>query len=131
MRLDLDVEQVGHAQVLRPRHALHRADDGRRARAAQHVAQRESRRQRVRVRFVVQQDQHAVGVGEVALVLLHARAGQRSAEFGGERRREQLGEIEVRDLRHHRPQLVVAAALRHAVERAARRAGCRRRRGSP
>ena len=93
-----------------------RADDRRRPRPPQHVAQRQARGQRVRVRLVVEQDQHAVGVGEVALVLLHARAGQRSAELGRERRRQQLGEIEVRDLRHDRAQLVLAAPVRHAVD---------------
>ena len=62
-----------------------RADDRRRPRPAEHVAQRQARGQRVGVRLVVKQDQHAVGVGEVALVLLHARARQRPAQFRGER----------------------------------------------
>ena len=91
-RLDVDVEQVGHPQVLRPRHALHGADDGRRLGAAQQVAQREAAGQRVGIGIVVQQDQHAIGVGEVALVLLHARARQRPAELGEQRRAEQLGQ---------------------------------------
>ena len=111
-RLDLDVEQVGHPQVLRPRDALHRADDRGRARAAQHVAQREARGQRVGIGLVVQQDEHAVRVREVALVLLHAGARERSAELGRERGRQQLGQIEVRDFRDERPEIVLALAVR-------------------
>ena len=93
-----------------------RADDRRRPRPAQHVAQRQAGGQRVRVGLVVQQDQHAVGVGEVALVLLHARARQRSAELGRQRGRQQLRQVEVRDLRHDRAQLVLAAPVGHAVD---------------
>ena len=75
----LDVEHVRHPQVFRPRHALHRADNRRRLRPAQKVSQRESARQRVGIGIVVQKDQHAVCVREVALVLLHARARHRPA----------------------------------------------------
>ena len=96
--LDLDVEHVRHPQVLRPRHALHRADDRGRLGAAQQVAQRQAAGQRVRVGIVVEQDQDAVGVGEIPLVLLHAGAGHRSAQLGDQRRPEQLGQVEVRDL---------------------------------
>jgi hypothetical protein len=46
----------------------------------------------------VEQDEHAVRVGEVALVLLDARARHRPAQFGDERRPQQLREIEVRDV---------------------------------
>ena len=67
--------------------------------AAQHVAQRQAAGHRVGIGIVVQQDQHAVGVGEVALVLLDARAGQRAAELGRERAAEQLREVEIRDFR--------------------------------
>ena len=62
--LDLDVEQVRHPQVLGPRHALQRAEDGGRLRAAEDVAQRQAAGHRVRVRVVVQQDQHAVRVAK-------------------------------------------------------------------
>ena len=96
--LDVDVEHVGHPQVLRPRHALHRADDRRRLGAAQQVAQRQAAGQRVGIGIVVQQDQHAVGVGEVALVLLHAGARHRAAELGDQRRPDELGQVEVRDV---------------------------------
>ena len=86
-RLDVDVEQVDHPQVFRPRDALDRADDRRRLGAAQDVAQRQAAGHGVGVRIVVQQDQHAIGVAEVALVLLDARARQRPAELGEQRRR--------------------------------------------
>ena len=55
------------------------------------------------IRIVVQQDQHAVGIGEVALILLDARARHRSAQFGDQRRTDELGELEVRDVRKFRP----------------------------
>ena len=45
---------------------------------------------RVGIGVVVQQDQHAVGVAEVPLVLLDPRAGQRPAELGEQRPAEQL-----------------------------------------
>ena len=61
------------------RHALHGADDGGRFGALEDVSQREAARHGVGVRVVVQHDQHAVGVAEVALVLLHAGAGQGAA----------------------------------------------------
>ena len=77
--LDVDVEHVGHPQVLGPRDPLHGADDRRRLGAAQQVAQRQAARQRVGIRIVVQQNQHAVGIGEVPLILLHARARHRAA----------------------------------------------------
>ena len=86
----MDVEHVRHAQVLRPGDALHRADDRGRLGAAEQVAQGEAARQRVGVRIVVEQDQDAIGVGEVALVLLHARARHRPAQLGHERRPDQL-----------------------------------------
>ena len=109
--LDLDVEHVGHPQVLRPRHPLHRADDRRRLGAAQQVAQREPARQRVGIGIVVEEDEDAVGVGEVALVLLHAGAGHRAAELGHQRRPEQLGEVEVGDFRPVRVGPAVGPAL--------------------
>ena len=36
----------------------------------------------------MEQNQDAIGVGKVALILLHAGARQRAAEFGEERRFE-------------------------------------------
>ena len=111
----VDIEQVGHAEVFRPGHALHGADDGGGPRPAQHVTQCQAGGQRVRVRLVVQHDQHAVGVRKVPLILLHPRAGQRSAQLRRQRRRQQLGQVEVRDFRYHGAQLVLAAPVRHAV----------------
>jgi hypothetical protein len=98
-RLDVDVEQVDHPHVLRPRDALDRPDDRGRLRPPQHVAQRQPARHRVWVGLVVQHDQHALGVAEVPLVLLHPRARQRSAEFGEQRTAEQLRHREIRDVR--------------------------------
>ena len=43
----------------------------------------------------MRQDQHAVGVAEVALVLLHALPRHRAAELGEQRRPEQLGQRQV------------------------------------
>ena len=54
------------------------------------------------------QDQHAVGVGEVPLVLLDARARQRPADLGDQRLAEQLGDRQVRHLRELGAQRVVA-----------------------
>ncbi len=65
-----------------------RRDDGRGSGAVQHRAQREAAGHRVGIGLVVEQDQDAIGVREVALVLLHAGARQRAAEFGEERRFE-------------------------------------------
>ena len=76
-----------------------RADDGRRLRAAQDVAQGEAAGHGIGVRIVVQHDQHAIGVAEVALILLHARPGERSADLGHQRTAEQLGHREVGDVR--------------------------------
>ena len=123
-RLDVDVEHVRHPQVLRPRHALHRADDRRRLGPAQQVAQRQAAGQRVGVGIVVQQDQHAVGIGEVALVLLHPRARHRAAELGDERRPDQLGQLEIGEVRELRLQLVgrllvARPGVQHVDERAA------------
>ena len=57
--LDVDVEHVGHPQVFRPGDALHGADDRRRLGPPQQVAQRQAARERVGIRIVVQEDQHA------------------------------------------------------------------------
>ena len=76
-----------HAHVFGPGDALKRADDRRCAVSPENIAKRQARRQRVRIRLVVQHDQDAIGVREVALVLLHAGAGERPAELGRERSR--------------------------------------------
>jgi hypothetical protein len=73
----------------------------------------------------VQEDEHAVGVGEVALVLLHARAGQRAAELGEQRPAEQLGHGQVGDIGKRRLDLFLAlgrcadAHAQHVDQRAA------------
>ena len=67
-------------------------------RAPQHVAQRQAAGHRVGVRVVVQHDQDAVGVAEIALVLLDARARQRAAELGEQRPAEQLRHREIGDV---------------------------------
>ena len=96
--LDVDVEHVRHAQVLGPRHALDGADDRRRLGPPEQVAQRQAARQRVRIGVVVEEDEDAVGVGEVALILLHARPGHRAAQFGDEGRADELAEADVGDV---------------------------------
>ncbi len=89
-RLDVDVEQIDHPQVFRSGHTLNRADDRCRLGPAQNVAQREAAGHRIGIRVVVQQDQDAIGVAEIALILLDAGAGQRPAELGQQRSAEQL-----------------------------------------
>ena len=93
--LDVDVEQVHHAEVLGARDAFERGNHGRGSCAVQHRAQRESARHRVGIGLVVEQDQDAVRVREIALVLLHAGARQRAAELGEQRRFEQLGQRQI------------------------------------
>ena len=122
--LDVDVEHVGHAQVLGPRHALHRADDRRRLGAAQQVAQRQAARQRVGIGIVVQQDEHAICVGEVALILLDPRARHRPAELGDQRRADQLRQLQVGDVgelgaRRVGALGVACAGVEHVDQRAA------------
>ena len=129
--LDLDVEHVRHPEVLRPCHSLHGADDRGRFGPPQQVAKREPARQGIRVRIVVQEDQDAIGVGEIPLVLLHARASHRAAQLGDQGRPEQLGQLEVGHLA-----VVILAILRPGRWPAAclygrRRRACRRRHGLP
>ena len=121
-RVDVDVEQIHHPEVLRPRHPLNRADDRRRLGAAQDVAQRQAAGHRVGIRIVVQHDQHAVGVAEIALVLLHARARQGAAEFGEQRPAEQLGHRQVGDVGEFGPRVLMPlrADAEDVDERAAR-----------
>ena len=94
-RLDVDVEHVRHPQVLGPGHALHRADDRRRLGPAQQVAQRQAARQRIGIGIVVQQDQHPIRIGEVALILLDPGARHRPAQLGHQRRPDELGQVHV------------------------------------
>ena len=75
-----------------------RGNDGGGSRTVQHRAQGEAAGHRVGIGLVVQQDQDAIGVGQIALVLLDAGARQRTAEFGEQRRFEELGKREVRDV---------------------------------
>ena len=87
-RLDVNIEQVRHAHVFGAGHALERRNDGRGSRAVQHGSQRQATGHRVGVGLVVQQNEDAIGIGEVALILLHAGARQGAAEFGKKRRFE-------------------------------------------
>ena len=79
--LDLQVEQLQHPQVLRPADAVHAADDGRLTRAAQQVAQRQAAGDRVGIGIVVQQDQDAIGVRQIALILLDLLPGHRASQL--------------------------------------------------
>ena len=97
-RLDVDVEQVDHPLVFRAGHALDRADDRGRLGAAQDVAQRQAAGHRIGVRIVVQHDQDPIGVAQIALVLLHAGAGQRPAELGQQRHAEQFRHRQIGDV---------------------------------
>ena len=71
--LDVDVEQVHHPLVLRPRDALQRRDDRRLLGCGAGRAQRQAAGHRVGIRIVVQEDEDAVGVAEEALILLNLR----------------------------------------------------------
>ena len=71
-----------------------RADDRRLLGAAQQRAQRQPAGDRIGVGVVVGEDEHAVGVAEVALVLLDALARERAVELGGQARLDQLGQGE-------------------------------------
>ena len=66
------------------------------------VAQRQAARHRVGIGIVVRQDQHAIRVVHVALILLDALARDRAAELGEERRSGQLGQRDRRDFRESR-----------------------------
>ena len=106
--LDLDVEQAHHPQVLGPGHAVERRDHRRLAGAAQHRPQGQPAGHGIRVRVVVQEDDHLVGVAEEALVLLHPQPRQRSAELGEQRAAEQLGQRQVVQLRELRLEILLA-----------------------
>src|SRR5262249_21657084 len=108
--LDMDVEQVRHPQVFWPGSALLRRDDSRLLGASQDVPQRKTAGHRVRIRIVVEQDQHVSSVAEEPLILLHSQTRQGPAEFGQERRAEEIGDRKVVDLRKEGADLVFALA---------------------
>jgi hypothetical protein len=74
----------------------------------------------------VQHDQDAVGVAEVALVLLDPRPGQRAAELGEQRAAEQLRHREIGDVGELGVELLGALAGRLGADAQARRPACRR-----
>ena len=122
--LDLQVEQLQHPQVLRPAHAEQAADDGRLTRAAQQIAQRQAAGDRVRVRIVVQHDQHAIRVREIPLILLDLLAGHRASQLDEERWTGQFGKRQAGDFREGLPQVVGALRVlgrraQHPHQRAA------------
>ena len=97
-RLDVNVEQVGHAHVFGARHTLERRNHGCRPGAVQHRSQREPAGHRIGVGLVVKQDEDAIGISQIALILLHAGARERAAEFGEKRRFEEFGKGQVGDV---------------------------------
>jgi hypothetical protein len=90
---------------------LYRADDGGGFRAPQQVAKREPAGHGVWIRIVVQQNQNAVRVTEEPLILLDARARQRSAELRDQGSAEQLRHAEIRDVREVRFDLLFALGM--------------------
>ncbi len=94
----LDIQQVLHPQVLGARGALKGRDHRSLLRAAQHVAQREPAGHGVRVRVVVQQNQHAIRIAEEPLILLDLQPRQRSAEFDEQRLPEEVRNRKIVDL---------------------------------
>ena len=116
-RLDVDVEQVDHPQVLRPRHALDRADDGRRLRAVQDVAQRQAAGQASGSGSLCSRISTRSASAKYRWYCCDPRARQRSAELGEQRPAEQLRHRQVRRRRETRAwsssaRLAVACAPR-------------------
>jgi hypothetical protein len=109
--LNLQIEQLEHAQVLGPRDAVHATNDRCLTRAAEDVAQREAAGNGVRVRIVVEEDEDAVGVGEEALILLNALASDGTSELDEQRRAGEFGQREARDLRELLSQFVSALGI--------------------
>ena len=95
------------------------------------LRKREAAGHRVGVGVVVQEDEDAVGVAEIALVLLDLEAGQGAAELGEQRAAEQLRHRQVVQLGELRLELFFALARVRERRRPARRRACLRRRGSP
>ena len=96
--LDTDIQQVGHPEVFRPRDTLECADDGGCLRAVQEVAQGEAAGHRIRVGIVVQQDEHAVRVGEEPLILLDPGACEGPPQRREERPLQQISKAQAGDL---------------------------------
>ena len=96
--LDVDVEQVRHAEVLRPGDPFIAAMTAvalvrwRSVRSARPLAMASG------IGLVVEKNEDAVGVGQISLILLHARARQRSAELGEQGAFEQLRQRQIRDI---------------------------------
>jgi hypothetical protein len=115
--LDLQIEELEHAQVFGPAHAIHAPDDRRLARAPQNVAQREPTRDGVGIGIVVQKDENAVGVGQEALVLLDALARDRPAQLDEKCRARELRQRQTRNLGKRLAQFVRALrVLRRRAE---------------
>ena len=114
--LDVDVEQVDHAEVLRPRDALQGPENGGRLRSPQHVPERQTARQGVRIGIVVQHDEHAVRIRKVPLVLLHPRAREGAAELGEERAPKELRQRQIKDVRIFGVELVVSLGSRAGAD---------------
>ena len=104
-QLDLDVEQVGHPDVLGSGHPLERPDDGGRPGAVEQGAEGEAAGHRVGVRVVVQQNQDTVGVCEKPLVLFDPRAGDGPFQRRSQGAPEQLGESQSADPRRRQQPL--------------------------
>ena len=122
--LDLEVEELEHPQVLGPRHAVHAADDRRLPRAAQDVAQRQTAGDGIGVGIVVQQDEDAIGVRQIPLILLDALTRHRSAQLDLQRRAGELGQRQAGDFGKRLAQLVRALGVfgrgaQHPDQRAA------------
>ncbi len=72
-RLHFDIEQLGHPQVLGAGDTMERAENRGGFLPVEQGAHGKPARQGVRVGIVVQEDEDAAGIVEVALVLLHKR----------------------------------------------------------
>jgi hypothetical protein len=92
--LDLQVQQLQHAQVLGAGHAVHAPDDGGLSGAAQDVAQRKPAGDGIRIRIVVQQDEDAIRIRHIALILLHALPIDRASELDLQRRTREFRQRE-------------------------------------
>ena len=92
----------------------------------QQRAQRKPAGHGVGIRLVVEENQDAIGILEIASILLNARARQRSAELGEQRRFEELGQRkvpDVREVRAHRFGALLAIGRPHSEHVDQRAAG--------
>ena len=125
-RLHVNVEDVRHPQVLWARHTLKRAEDRRGLRTPQQVAQGQTAGHGIRIWVVVQQNQDAVGIRQVALVLLDLGSRDRPAQLVQQRPSEQVRHAEGSDLGELGAQLIhplpagMLADAQHVHERPAR-----------